>query len=461
METGAGGGNGGNGLIRVQGPRRIQAAILLAGLLLAGGIAGFKIHARRVFFTPSSLLSRFPAEDALVLSADFAILRRAGLLTQSKAPVEAEYKQFLNGTGFDYKRDLDSLVASFSRSGTFFIVRGRFDWKTLRDYAARQGGSCYEDLCRLQGSTPERHISFLPLRNDALALAVSTNDLAATRLEKAGEPVTTPLPSAPVWLSVPGAELRRLNALPPGMHLMLSAMTSADRVVITLGPGAQGIEAELQATCRTQDDARILASQLRSTTGLLLKEAFARDKSAPDGELAAMLTAGSFDQKDRSVTGKWPVRKSLVDALTRRPLNKARLRHDCKISQCRDQQWQTPCLSRARRFAVMKLFNLKGTLLLSAILITPAALLAQTENQKTTTTTTTTETQRYYDPANKDYHNWSSTEDRAYRMYMQEKHRSYVEFPKETVTEQTEYWRWRHDHPDTVIFKSESTEEHK
>ena len=170
-------------------------------------------------------------------------------------------------------------MASFSRSGTFFIARGRFDWKKLRDYAAHQGGSCYQDLCRMQGSTPERHISFLPLRDDALALAVSTNDLAATRLTKTAAPVTTPLPSAPVWLSVPGAELRRQDALPPSMHLMLSALTSADRVVITLGPGAQGIEAELQATCRTQDDARILASQLRSTTGLL-KEAFARDKSA-------------------------------------------------------------------------------------------------------------------------------------------------------------------------------------
>ena len=200
------------------------------------------------------------------MSADFAALRRAGLLTESKTTLEPEYKQFLDGTGFDFKRDLDSLVASFSRTGTFFIVRGRFDWKKLRDYAAHQGGSCYQELCRVQGSTPERHISFLPLRDDALALAVSTDDLAVTRLTKTAEPVTTPLPSAPVWISVPGAELRRQDALPPGMHLMLSALTTADRVVITLGPGAQGIEAALQATCRTQDDARILASQLSSTT---------------------------------------------------------------------------------------------------------------------------------------------------------------------------------------------------
>jgi hypothetical protein len=294
--------------------RRLAAA---AVLLAVSGAVLYRIHATRVFFNPPALLSRFPSEDALVMSADFATLRRAGLLTSSKAvPLEPEYKQFLDGTGFDYKRDLDYLVASFSRSGTFFIARGRFDWRKLRDYAAQQGGSCYEDLCRMQGSTPERHISFLPLRSDALALAVSTNDLAATLLTKTAAPVTTPLPAAPVWLSVPGAELRRQDALPPSIHLMLSALTRADRVVITLGPGGpQGIEAQLQAMCNSQDDAKVLASQLRSTTGLL-KEALARDKNAADGEVTAMLTAGVFDQTDRKVTGNWPVRKSLLDALT-------------------------------------------------------------------------------------------------------------------------------------------------
>jgi hypothetical protein len=297
--------------------RFLFLAILLAVVLLAGGIAAYRIHEARAFFNPAALLSRFPAEDALVLSADLAALRHAGLLITSKDPIEPEYKQFLDGTGFDYRRDLDTLIASFSPSGTFFIARGRFDWKKLRDYALRQGGSCYQDLCRMQGSTPDRHISFLPLRNDALALAVSTNDLAATRLTKSAAPVVISLPSAPVWISVPGSELRRQNSLPPEMHYMLSALTNADRVVLTFGAEGQGIVARMDATCRTQDDARVLESQLRSTTGLL-KEALTRDKtrSVSDNELAAMLIAGSFAQMDRKVIGRWPVQKSLLDALT-------------------------------------------------------------------------------------------------------------------------------------------------
>ena len=297
-------------------PPRITLAILFAALVVGGGTAWYRVHATRAFFDQRVLLSRFPAEEALAISIDFQTLRQAGLLNPSAVPTEPEYKKFLEGTGFDYRRDLESVVASFSSSGTFFIARGRFDWAKLRDYAARNGGSCYRDLCRMQGSRPERHISFLPLRKDAIALAVSTNDLAATMLTKTGPPVTAAIPDAPAWISVPGSELRRQDALPPEMHLMLSALTTADRVLITFrATGGSSVEARLEATCRTQDDAKVLASQLRTTTATL-KEALTRDKKAADDEVVVLLTGGSFDQNDRRVTGRWPVRKSLLDALT-------------------------------------------------------------------------------------------------------------------------------------------------
>jgi hypothetical protein len=106
----------------------------------------------------------------------------------------------------------------------------------------------------------------------------------------------------------------------------------------------------------------------------------------------------------------------------------------------------------------MRRFQILGGLMLSAALVTPVALKAQDETRKTTTTTTT-ETKRYYDPVEKDYHQWNDQEDRAYRVYTQENHREYVEFPKVKTTEQREYWKWRHGHPDSVIIKNERTEE--
>lgn len=105
----------------------------------------------------------------------------------------------------------------------------------------------------------------------------------------------------------------------------------------------------------------------------------------------------------------------------------------------------------------MKRSKTLATILLGGALMIPAYAVAQTQ-EKTTTTTTTTETQRYYDPDLKVYHEWNKNEDRAYRMYLDQEHRDYMEFPKATTVQQTEYWKWRHNHPDKMIFKSETVE---
>jgi hypothetical protein len=277
----------------------------------------FAHHAWRTreFFRPESLFSRFPAEDAMALDIDVIALRKAGLLTSSKTPLEPEYKAFVDGTGFDYRRDLDSLAASFSKTGNYFIARGRFDFDKLRAYAASQGGSCFDALCRVQGSQPERHISFLPLRGDALALAVAADDLAATRLAKTGAPISVSLPDSPVWLSVPGSLLRETGAVPPGIRMMLSSITGADRVLITVGPAAAGIEAHMETTCRNADEAKLLASQLQSTTSILKNE-MPHDREIGSDDLARTLAAGVFEQTGARVIGRWPVSRALIDSLT-------------------------------------------------------------------------------------------------------------------------------------------------
>jgi hypothetical protein len=293
---------------------------LVAICTAAVAIALYQWHDTRAFFEPASLLSRFPAEDGTALHIDFKSLRQAGLLADTGAAREPEYRQFVDGTGLDYRRDLDLVVASFSKSGNYFIARGRFDWNKLRDYATRQGGSCYQQLCRMPGSTPERHISFLPLRPETIAVAVSTDDLAAARLAKTGPPVLSHLPGAPVWLSVPGSALQKPNALPPGVRLLVSALMKADRVLLAAGPGspgteAHGFEAHLDAGCRSAEDARILASQLRAATGML-KEALLTDKEAGQDGLARALAAGTFDASGPKVSGKWPLPKNLIESLT-------------------------------------------------------------------------------------------------------------------------------------------------
>lgn len=295
--------------------RHVTLGIVSAAIVLAGTVAWLRWRDARQFGDTRAILSRFPAEDAIVLNIDFSKIRSAGFLSDSRIPLEPEYKQFLDGTNFNYRSDLDSVVASFSKSGNFFIARGRFDWKKLRDYAAHQGGSCYQDVCRMVGSTPQRHISFLPLRDDVMALAVSTDDMAATRLTQAGNPITAQLPSAPVWVSVPGAALHESAAFPPGLGLMLSALGSADRLVITVNQSGAGLAAKLEANCRSQDDARVLASQLRTVTAKL-KEASLSSKEAQSDELVQVLAGGKFDDSGTRVNGQWPFSKALLASLT-------------------------------------------------------------------------------------------------------------------------------------------------
>jgi hypothetical protein len=62
---------------------------------------------------------------------------------------------------------------------------------------------------------------------------------------------------------------------------------------------------------------------------------------------------------------------------------------------------------------------------------------------------------RYYDKDHRDYHAWNDHEDRAYRMYLGEQHREYREFGAINTARRREYFRWRHEHPDNVIFKAE------
>ena len=58
------------------------------------------------------------------------------------------------------------------------------------------------------------------------------------------------------------------------------------------------------------------------------------------------------------------------------------------------------------------------------------------------------EHKRYEDKAHNDSHEWNDKEDQAYRRYLQERHKKYHDFAKASKKEQSDYWNWRHEHPD-------------
>src|SRR6266516_4907790 len=150
--------------------------IVFAASVVVGAIAMY-VYLRTRTLSPEAALARLPSHNAAVLSIDFSALRRGGIFEMLSGPVveeEPEYKTFVEKTAFDYRRDLDHAFISFHSSGVYFLIRGRFDWKRLEEYAREQGGGCSNGLCRMPGSVPERKISFFPLNASVMAMAVST-----------------------------------------------------------------------------------------------------------------------------------------------------------------------------------------------------------------------------------------------------------------------------------------------
>ena len=111
------------------------------------------------------MLKRLPTDDAVVLYIDFGRLRAAAfcrLLDGSKVGEDPEYQSFVRKTDFDYKQDLDAAMVAFAPKGKYMLLRGRFDWKSLKSYVLASDGRCNNSFCKMAGSTPERRISFLP-----------------------------------------------------------------------------------------------------------------------------------------------------------------------------------------------------------------------------------------------------------------------------------------------------------
>lgn len=249
---------------------------------------------------------------------DAGLLRGSGILAMlagSKSVEDLEYKQFVDGTHFDYRRDLDRAAIEFSGDTVYFALRGRFDWPALTAYTNAHGGKCVNGFCQIAGSQPGRTISFYPLRPNTMALGTGSDPWAAglVAMRPAAGFVAPP---QPIWISVPGDSLRNASALPDGTRIFARAIgTASDRVVFSLGAKGQRLELALDANCKSEELAALLNSQLQKATELLQKMLARENQQPGPKDLARVLTAGTFKQEKQRVTGAWPIERAFVEAL--------------------------------------------------------------------------------------------------------------------------------------------------
>jgi hypothetical protein len=299
--------------------RRLPPWLLLALLtVICAGIIGAVVVLRAREVSTPGLLARLPSTDAAVLYIDFNALRQTpvmDLFAGSSVALEPEYRAFVDGTGFDYTRDLDSALVAFHPGATFFLLRGRFQWGTLSDYVAKHGGECHNSSCRIQGSTPERNISYFPLHPNVMALAVSKVPDAAGAMQSRYPVPAFEIPADPIWSYFPSSLLKDPSRLPAGMRAFARALEGAQHIVLSARPDGNGMRVQLDIACQTPDGAAALTTQLRAITDSL-RSLIAREKQAPNpSDLSGVLTAGTFEQKGQHVVGRWPIQRAFLEAV--------------------------------------------------------------------------------------------------------------------------------------------------
>ena len=293
-----------------------QLAILVVALCVAA-VAVARWWRVSAPYDAAHLISVLPMDRATVMYLDTEQLRSSGLLALlagSKAAEEPDYLKFVDETGFDYRTDLDALAASFEENRVYATLRGRFRWKQLTAYAESQGGECHYSVCTMLGSTAERNISFFPLKSDVLALAISTDPRAVASIGDGG-PLQISVPREPFWISVPAAAFNRLDSFPAGTRAFLSPLTHAEKITFAAGPQGDRLQLRLEVACATPEAAADLVKQFSSVTGLL-KSMIEREHMTPNPrDLSGVLVAGTFEQRQSTVIGTWPVEHGFVEAL--------------------------------------------------------------------------------------------------------------------------------------------------
>lgn len=290
--------------------------VLVVAAVASALVLGIAYQRSRRVSSVQGLAAFLPAGDGAVLAVDFAALRRTGLLDSlaaSSVAQEPEYVSFVRDTGFDYATDLDYALVWFGKGSVYALARGRFRWSQLRAYVARQRGVCQNSFCRMEGSTPERRISFFPLTRSVMALAVSADDWAAAALTgQKPQRTAMSVPDRPVWLLLPASTLERSGDLPAGTRLFAKALEGSERVLLALDGSESAIAVELDVTCKSEQDASTLEFQLRGVTDLL-KKLIAREGQAPNSaDLSGVLAAGVFNRVGRRVLGRWPVSRQFL-----------------------------------------------------------------------------------------------------------------------------------------------------
>jgi hypothetical protein len=267
------------------------------------------------------LVKQLPPGDFTRFYADLGELRKAGLLhllTGVKPVQEKDYEEFVRQTEFDYTRDMEAVAGASDGEQLFFLIRGRFQWNKLTEYAVAHGGTCRSQSCAVPTSKSGYWANLVRVQPDVAGLAISANSAAAETLRRQAPQEDGAVPTNPVWVSVSKALLTKPESLPLAMRILAISLQSADSVVLSLGPAVNKQAAfaiDLEASFPIEPSAETARAQLELQTKMLTLGLKRAHREPNPADLTGLLAAGTFRRVRKQVMGIWPVRQELLKAL--------------------------------------------------------------------------------------------------------------------------------------------------
>lgn len=284
-------------------------------------VFGIYSYRHRIVRSDADMVALLPPRDATVFFANVAALRQAGvlsLLAGSKTIEEPEYQEFVRQTHFDYTTDIQAIAGAADGKRILFIIRGRFDWGRLRQYALTHGGACKNTLCNLPSSNAGHWDSFVPIQTDVMGLAVARDSTAVVTLIAPRDRVPQQIPSQPVWVRVSQSLLTNPISLPVPVRIFAISLQFANRVLLSLDSGVKSgspFSLRLDAQCPNRATAEAIKAQLDLQTRALRIE-LAREHQKPSpADFTGLLLGGTFQVANNQVIGTWPIHKELLNTL--------------------------------------------------------------------------------------------------------------------------------------------------
>ncbi len=261
------------------------------------------------------MLAELPPSGGLTVFLDARALRQSGILQRLAGEAGAEdedYRRFVAATGFEYRRDLDAVLLRSGDARRWMVVDARIELGKLRRYFQAQGGRCISELCSMQGSAPERQISWVRLRSGRLGVAVSPDPLAAAAFGETAPPPEWQPPDKPVWVHLPGETIEAPPDAPAWLTLAVEGLRGAKWMLWSAGPAGSGLQVRLEIACASAEAARAMAARWGGVLESL------REAASTQGDrvsLPALLAEGRISARGDRVEGEWRIEWGRLEKL--------------------------------------------------------------------------------------------------------------------------------------------------